>query len=145
MSKTYKMSAYYVDPNDMYSADDFMNIASNMHVIAHQVHVETSNPYEWNDDVPENYENCDLANLEERFDHDKSVSDVKVGALYKHFKGHIVKVIAVSRGTEYGEWNVVYEHMGNHTIWHRPIAMFCSKVDSVKYPEVEQEYRFQLM
>ena len=38
---------------------------------------------------------------------------------------------------------VVYEHDGD--IWVRPYDMFISKVDKVKYPDVEQEYRFELL
>lgn len=67
---------------------------------------------------------------------------VKVGATYKHFKGNIVKVIAIAKHTETEELMVVYSH--NDDIWVRPYDMFISKVDKEKYPYVDQEYRFQL-
>ena len=70
---------------------------------------------------------------------------MKAGQVYRHFKGHIVKVVAVSTGSEDGELMVVYRHMGSRHVWHRPIEMFLSEVDHEKYPEVWQKYRFELI
>lgn len=69
--------------------------------------------------------------------------EVIKGAFYKHFKGDIMKVIEIAKHTETEEMMVVYEHNG--TVWARPYDMFISKVDKDKYPEVEQEYRFELV
>ena len=71
--------------------------------------------------------------------------EVMKGLTYKHFKGHIVKVLDIAEHTETGEQLVVYQHKGTNVIWARPYDMFISKVDKKKYPDVEQEYRFQLM
>ncbi len=68
---------------------------------------------------------------------------VTKGQVYRHFKGDIMTVIEVAKHTETEELLVIYEHNG--TIWARPYEMFISKVDKEKYPDVEQEYRFQLM
>ena len=67
------------------------------------------------------------------------------GRKYLHFKGHIINVIEIAKHTETEEMMVVYEHEGTGVIWARPYDMFISKVDRDKYPDVEQEYRFQLM
>lgn len=71
--------------------------------------------------------------------------EVIKGGVYKHFKGHIIKVLEIAKHTEIEEMLVVYEHEGTNVIWARPYDMFVSKVDKEKYPEIEQEYRFQLM
>ena len=40
---------------------------------------------------------------------------------------------------------VVYRSLyGDNSLYVRPYDMFISKVDKEKYPNVEQEYRFQL-
>ena len=69
--------------------------------------------------------------------------EVKKGQFYRHFKGDIMQVIEIAKHTETEDLMVVYEHNG--VIWARPYEMFVSKVDKEKYPDVEQEYRFQLM
>lgn len=69
--------------------------------------------------------------------------EVIKGALYRHFKGDIMKVIEVAKHSETEELLVVYEHNG--IVWVRPYEMFVSKVDKDKYPEVKQEYRFELV
>ena len=78
--------------------------------------------------------------------------EVKTGGTYHHFKGFIAKVITVAKHTETGETLVVYECNGkavnsNHEdgIYARPIEMFLSEVDHKKYPNVKQEYRFELI
>ena len=70
---------------------------------------------------------------------------ISKGQEYKHFKGHIIKVLEIAKHTETEELMVIYEHQGSNVIWARPYDMFISKVDKEKYPDVEQEYRFQLM
>ena len=76
--------------------------------------------------------------------------EIKVGNLYKHFKGHIYEVIAIAYDSEkYNEEKkeeskvVVYKHINTGEIWVRPYDMFNSKVDKEKYPNIEQEYRFE--
>lgn len=75
---------------------------------------------------------------------------IKVNGLYKHFKGHIYKVIALGYDSEkYNEENkdksrvVVYENVDTKEVWVRPYDMFNSKVDKEKYPDINQEYRFE--
>ena len=71
---------------------------------------------------------------------------VEIGKTYKHFKGHIYKVIAIAKHSETLEELVVYENQDEQKdVWVRPISMFKEKVDKEKYPEVEQIYRFQII
>lgn len=69
--------------------------------------------------------------------------EIKPG-LYKHFKGGEYLVLYVAEHTETHEKVVVYQALyGEHKVWVRPYNMFASEVDHVKYPQVEQKYRFQ--
>lgn len=76
--------------------------------------------------------------------------NIEIGHIYRHFKGHIYKVISICYDSEnYNEKNpesskmVVYQNVDNGICWVRPYVMFNSLVDKEKYPEVIQEYRFQ--
>lgn len=72
--------------------------------------------------------------------------EVKAGQIYHHFKGWDVEVIALAKDSETLEEMVVYYHKGEaESIWVRNKEMFLSKVDKEKYPEVKQEYRFELV
>ena len=67
------------------------------------------------------------------------------GRIYKHFKGDYYIVEDVVYHSESKEKMVLYRALyGQGLRYVRPYEMFLSKVDKVKYPEVEQEYRFQL-
>ena len=68
---------------------------------------------------------------------------IEIGKTYRHFKGIIVRIIAVAQHTERDERLVIYEHVENHTVWARPYDMFNSLVDRKNYPDVLQEYRFE--
>ena len=76
---------------------------------------------------------------------------VVVGGIYKHFKGNLYKVINIGYDSEtningISKKLVIYEALyDDHKIWVRPYDMFVSKVDKEKYPDVLQEYRFELI
>ena len=71
--------------------------------------------------------------------------EVKIKGVYKHFKGIYVIVEDIATHSETGEKYVVYRELkGETSLWVRPIDMFLSKVDKEKYPDVKQEYRFEL-
>ena len=70
--------------------------------------------------------------------------EIKVGKLYRHFKGNIYKVICVAMHTETSEDMVIYQDTKNeYKIYARPIDMFLSEVEKDKYPNVAQHYRFE--
>lgn len=71
--------------------------------------------------------------------------EVVVGGIYKHFKGCKVEVIALAKHSETLEDMVVYKHLDTLEFWVRPYNLFASKVDKEKYPDVLQEYRFELI
>lgn len=68
------------------------------------------------------------------------------GGLYRHFKGMYYYVLDVATHSETGELLVVYQKLyDDRDMYVRPLAMFLSDVNRAKYPDVEQEKRFQLM
>lgn len=72
----------------------------------------------------------------------------KKGQRWKHFKGWLCEIIDVATHSETNEQMVVYKCSACITdtcngIWARPLSMFMSAVETDKYPEATQEYRFE--
>lgn len=69
------------------------------------------------------------------------------GDIVRHFKGNLYKVLyTFAHYSEYHSFRlVVYQSQDTKEIWVRPYDMFMSEVDKVKYPNVQQKYRFEVV
>ena len=71
--------------------------------------------------------------------------EVIKGRIYKHFKGGYYMGEDIVIHSETKEQMVLYRALyGKGLRYVRPYEMFIEKVDKVKYPNVKQEYRFEL-
>jgi len=74
------------------------------------------------------------------------VNELKLNAIYKHFKGdyYLVKDVVIDSETK--EEMVLYQGLYWDCLRYvRPKTMFLSEVDHEKYPNVTQKFRFELM
>ena len=73
------------------------------------------------------------------------MQELKINGIYRHFKGDYYIVEGIGIHSETKEKYVIYRGLyGDKEVYLRPYEMFLSKVDKEKYPNVKQEYRFQL-
>ena len=69
----------------------------------------------------------------------------KKGEIYRHFKGNLYEIVLIARDSETLEEKVVYKEVDGESAYVRALPMFVSEVDKEKYPDVVQEYRFELV
>ncbi|MBO5045799.1 MAG: DUF1653 domain-containing protein [Clostridia bacterium] len=74
------------------------------------------------------------------------MKEVLVGRKYRHFKGQEYLVEGIATHSETGEKLVVYRALyGEKELFVRPVELFLSPVDKIKYPNVMQKDRFELI
>lgn len=72
-------------------------------------------------------------------------NEVVIHGIYRHFKGDYYMVEDIATHSETREKYVIYRALyGERNLYIRPYDMFSSEMDREKYPNVEQQYRFQL-
>ena len=77
----------------------------------------------------------------EKTDHRRFIMarQLVIGGFYRHFKGTAIH-------SETKEKMVIYQGLyGSYEMYVRPYDMFLSEVDHIKYPDVVQKYRFELI
>ncbi len=69
--------------------------------------------------------------------------DPEPNEIYRHFKGNCYQVLCVATDSENGQRMVVYQALyAPYGIYVRPLDMFMSETDRVKYPDAKEKYRF---
>lgn len=73
-----------------------------------------------------------------------AMRELKIGGIYRHFKGNLYRVEGTATDSETQATLVLYRPLfPEDGLWARPLGMFLSEVDREKYPDVQQKYRFE--
>lgn len=68
----------------------------------------------------------------------------KTGEVYRHFKGKKYRVLHIALCAETNEEMVVYEALRDGRVYVSVLEAFLREIDKRKYPDTEQECRFEL-
>lgn len=72
------------------------------------------------------------------------MQEVKIHAIYRHYKGDLYLVEDIATHTETGEKMVLYRALyGDCRLWCRPYDMFLEELDPTEYPNAAQKHRFE--
>lgn len=65
-------------------------------------------------------------------------------SIFKHFKGKIYKVVTIAKDSEKLQEMVVYQgQYEDNPCWIREKEDFFGLLDKEKYPNIDQQYRFE--
>ena len=67
------------------------------------------------------------------------MKEVKVGGIYRHFKGHMIEIQMIAKHSENLENMVIYKHLGSGEYWARPEKMFLEEDDVSERKEINNE------
>ena len=74
------------------------------------------------------------------------LEDIENASIFKHFKGNKYKILCIAKDSEDLSDLVIYQGMYDDCpIFSRKIDEFFSKIDKEKYPDVNFDYRFELV
>ena len=75
------------------------------------------------------------------------MEEIKIGRIYRHFKGKFYYVKDIAKDSENLEEYVVYSHLyGDYSTWIRPKKIFLEEIDINKEGNVyRQKHRFELI
>ena len=68
----------------------------------------------------------------------------KAGEIYRHFRGKKYRVLHIALCAETNEEMVVYEALQGGRVYVSALGAFLRETNKIKYPDAEQEYRFEL-
>ena len=67
---------------------------------------------------------------------------VKIGRVYRHYKGDLYVIEGIAKHSETLEEMVIYRQLyGKGELWARPLSLFVGEIDK---PGIEQKERFEL-
>ena len=75
--------------------------------------------------------------------YEEYISHPNTYSKYRHFKGKEYSVIGIVTDDNNNEYVLYQALYGENKCYIRPIDMFLSETDKVKYPEATQKYRFE--
>lgn len=68
----------------------------------------------------------------------------KVGEIYRHYRNGLYQILTVARHSQTRDKYVVYQALqGDFRTYVEPLALFTKEISHEKYPDVQQDYRFE--